>query len=95
MSEGQVFSTLDFGCFLLFEFSLDSLRFYELSNFFLKRLEFDNQKSRLTNQLDYEGSLDTYQNVKKWKEMISSDEENIKQHKQEEKKAMKVSNMLV
>lgn len=62
-------------------------------NFWLSllfRLEFDNQKSRLSNQYEYEESLDTYQNVRKWKEMISSDEENIKVHKQEEKKAMKV-----
>nr|XP_039266859.1 structural maintenance of chromosomes protein 1A-like isoform X1 [Styela clava] len=55
-----------------------------------KRLEFENQKSRLSNQLEYEGSLDTHQNVQKWNEMIKSDEENIKVHKQEEKKAMKV-----
>lgn len=55
-----------------------------------KRLEFDTQKSRLTNQLDYEGSLDTYQNVAKWKDMIRQDEANIQLHKQEEKKAMKV-----
>uniref|UniRef100_H2YW17 SMC hinge domain-containing protein n=1 Tax=Ciona savignyi TaxID=51511 RepID=H2YW17_CIOSA len=54
-----------------------------------KRLEFDNQKSRVTNQLEYENSLDTHQNVVKWQEMIRNDEANIDLHKREEKKAMK------
>uniref|UniRef100_H2YW13 Structural maintenance of chromosomes protein n=1 Tax=Ciona savignyi TaxID=51511 RepID=H2YW13_CIOSA len=55
-----------------------------------KRLEFDNQKSRVTNQLEYENSLDTHQNVVKWQEMIRNDEANIDLHKREEKKAMKM-----
>ncbi|XP_078487137.1 structural maintenance of chromosomes protein 1A [Ciona intestinalis] len=55
-----------------------------------KRLEFDNQKSRVTNQLEYENSLDTNQNVEKWREMIKNDEANISHHKEEEKKAMKL-----
>uniref|UniRef100_H2YW14 Structural maintenance of chromosomes protein n=1 Tax=Ciona savignyi TaxID=51511 RepID=H2YW14_CIOSA len=53
-------------------------------------LEFDNQKSRVTNQLEYENSLDTHQNVVKWQEMIRNDEANIDLHKREEKKAMKM-----
>uniref|UniRef100_H2YW08 Structural maintenance of chromosomes protein n=1 Tax=Ciona savignyi TaxID=51511 RepID=H2YW08_CIOSA len=58
-----------------------------------KRLEFDNQKSRVTNQLEYENSLDTHQNVVKWQEMIRNDEANIDLHKREEKKAMKILHM--
>lgn len=54
------------------------------------RLEFDNQKSRVSNQLEYENSLDTFQNVVKWRDMIKNDEANIEQHKREEKRAMKV-----
>lgn len=54
-----------------------------------KRLDFDNQESRLTNQLAYEKSLDTKQNVKKWKETIKNDEANIQSCKQDEKKAMR------
>ena len=56
----------------------------------VSRLEFDTQKSRLINQLEYEMSLDTKNNVVKWCEMIKNDEANIEKHKQEEKKAMKV-----
>uniref|UniRef100_H2YW09 Structural maintenance of chromosomes protein n=1 Tax=Ciona savignyi TaxID=51511 RepID=H2YW09_CIOSA len=47
-------------------------------------------KSRVTNQLEYENSLDTHQNVVKWQEMIRNDEANIDLHKREEKKAMKM-----
>ncbi|XP_076824452.1 structural maintenance of chromosomes protein 1A-like isoform X1 [Clavelina lepadiformis] len=55
-----------------------------------KRLEFDTQKSRITNQLEYENSLDTEQNVLKWREMIRNDETNIEKHKREERKAIKM-----
>ena len=60
-----------------------------LINFFY-RLEFDNQKSRLSNQLEYEQSLDTKQNVTKWREMIRNDEHAIEKNKKEEKNEMKV-----
>jgi len=54
-----------------------------------KRLEFDNQKSRLSNQLEYEQSLDTKQNVTKWREMIKNDEQAIEKNKREEKSEMR------
>merc|ERR1712096_178498 len=54
-----------------------------------KRLEFDNQKSRLSNQLEYEQSLDTKQNVTKWREMIENDEQAIEKKEREEKSEMR------
>ena len=70
---------------------LGKLKFTEvLVKNFHYRLDFDNQKSRLSNQLEYENSLDTHQNVMKWREMIKNDEANIENHKKEEKKAIKV-----
>ncbi|XP_072027504.1 structural maintenance of chromosomes protein 1A-like [Amphiura filiformis] len=55
-----------------------------------KRLDFENQKSRLLNQLEFEQSRDTEENVKKWTKEVSRDEKELEKLKKEESKQMKL-----
>ncbi|XP_071504723.1 structural maintenance of chromosomes protein 1A-like [Diadema antillarum] len=55
-----------------------------------KRLEFENQKSRLVNQLEYERSRDTEANVTKWTKEVARDEKDLEKLKKEENKQMKI-----
>ncbi|XP_022082517.1 structural maintenance of chromosomes protein 1A-like [Acanthaster planci] len=55
-----------------------------------KRLEFENQKSRLVNQLEYERSRDTEANVKKWAKEVAQDEKELEKLKKDEARHMKV-----
>ncbi|CAK9295634.1 unnamed protein product [Gordionus sp. m RMFG-2023] len=53
-----------------------------------KRLEFENQKAKLQNQLEYEKSRDTLGKVSKWKEEVENGEAELETLKEEEKKHM-------
>ncbi|XP_071960355.1 structural maintenance of chromosomes protein 1A-like [Antedon mediterranea] len=49
-----------------------------------KRLEFENQVSRLKNQLEYEKSRNTEDAVKRWTKQVASDEKELEKLKKEE-----------
>ncbi|KAH7931867.1 hypothetical protein HPB49_025820 [Dermacentor silvarum] len=53
-----------------------------------KRLEFENQKSRIVNRLEYERSKDTGENVRKWQKTVEDDEKELENLKQAEQAQM-------
>lgn len=53
-----------------------------------KRLEFENQKSRIVNRLEYERSKDTGENVRKWQKTVEDDEKELENLKQAEQSQM-------
>ena len=53
-----------------------------------KRLEFENQKNRIINQLEFEKSRDTQSNVSRWERAVQDDEDALEQARQAEKKQM-------
>lgn len=55
-----------------------------------KRLEFENQKFKLQNQIEVEKSSDTWEVVLKWEKTVQSDERELDKVKQEENKQMSV-----
>ena len=52
-----------------------------------RRLEFENQNSRLINLLEYEQSNDTMVNVRKWKDVIEKDEAELLELKNREQES--------
>lgn len=55
-----------------------------------KRLEFENQKNRIINRLEYERSKDTSENVKKWTKTVSQDEQELEKLKNAETTQMQL-----
>ncbi|KAK3102279.1 hypothetical protein FSP39_010179 [Pinctada imbricata] len=53
-----------------------------------KRLEFENQKFRLQNQIEFERSRDTIANVKKWESTVKNDEKEVEKVKNDEARNM-------
>ncbi|KAB7504239.1 Structural maintenance of chromosomes protein 1A, partial [Armadillidium nasatum] len=53
-----------------------------------KRFDFENQKNRILNQLEFEKSRDTQSNVARWERTVQDDEDALEQAKQAEQKQM-------
>jgi len=86
----------DIFCKFCKEIGVDDIRQYEDRELQVqedratKRLEFNNQKQRLVNQLEYEKSRDSRDSVKKWERALADDEKDLDKLKKEESKHMKV-----
>ncbi|XP_067127800.1 structural maintenance of chromosomes protein 1A [Centruroides vittatus] len=55
-----------------------------------RRLEFDNQKNRIINRLEYERSKDTLENMRKWTKTVEEDEEELVKLKKAETTQMQL-----
>lgn len=55
-----------------------------------KKLEFENQKNRIVNRLEYERSKDTSENVNKWKKTVEDDERELENLKEAEANQMQM-----
>ncbi|KAG8185877.1 hypothetical protein JTE90_004419 [Oedothorax gibbosus] len=55
-----------------------------------KRLEFENQKNRIINRLEYEKSKDTQESVKKWTKTVEDDERELEKLKKAETTQMQL-----
>ncbi|XP_022237918.1 structural maintenance of chromosomes protein 1A-like isoform X3 [Limulus polyphemus] len=55
-----------------------------------RRLEFENQKNRIINRLEYERSKDTNENVNKWTKTVTDDEKELEKLKEAESKQMQL-----
>ncbi|XP_077485718.1 structural maintenance of chromosomes 1 isoform X2 [Amblyomma americanum] len=53
-----------------------------------KKLEFENQKSRIVNRLEYERSKNTGENVRKWQKTVEDDEQELESLRQAEQAQM-------
>jgi len=53
-----------------------------------KRLEFEDQKNRITNQLEFERSRDTENNVKRWEDTVKDDVKQLEKCKETEQEQM-------
>ncbi|CAI9721520.1 maintenance of chromosomes 1A-like [Octopus vulgaris] len=88
--EDEVFS--DF----CLQIKVDNIRQYEERELQVQeerakvRLEFENQKFKLQNQIEFERSRDTIGNVQKWDKTVKDDEKELEKVKNDEQKHMKV-----
>ena len=55
-----------------------------------KKLEMDNQRNRLVEQLEFEKSKDFLPKVEKWSKAVADDEEELQKLQAEEKRQMEV-----
>ncbi|XP_076357354.1 structural maintenance of chromosomes protein 1A-like isoform X3 [Tachypleus tridentatus] len=55
-----------------------------------RRLEYENQKNRIINRLEYERSKDTNENVNKWTKTVTDDEKELEKLKEAESKQMQL-----